>query len=404
MVANKRPLLSFEEAQALVLQHAPRLPVEPVAIAEALGRVGSGTAVSLCDLPPFDNAAVDGYAIARGDVAAATMRDFIIGDPIKAGAGPSTIEPGFAVRIFTGAMIPEGTGAIVMQEQATVIGDRVRFESPIQAGDHIRRRASELAVGEQLPCRGVVSPAVIGMLAAAGVETLEVSKRPRVAIIVTGDELVPRGSGLLPGQIYESNGAALHAAAIGMGAEVAFIEHVRDEYADLREACERALATADVLLTSGGVSVGDHDLVRPVLAELGVEEHFWGVAMKPGKPICFGSLGACTVFGLPGNPVSALIGFALFVRPHLLARQGIVRRPELRTARLSHELTKKPGRTEFVPAHWEGGAVVPFVGRASHKTTCLAEANALIVMPAEASRIEAGESVEIHPLAWGSER
>ena len=308
-------LPTIDEALALVLEWVRPLAGEDVPVARAAGRVVTEPALAVTDLPPFDSSAMDGYAVRAADTPGKLT---VVGH--SAAGRPETRELGVgeAIVISTGAVVPDGADAVVPVERTS--GD-VTVEG-VSPGENIRPRGGDTRTGDVIVERGdLLRPAQLGALAAAGVPTVYCARRPRVAVLATGSELRAPGEMLAPGEIYESNTVLLGAQLESAGAEVTVLPSVRDEEAATRAALERGLEY-DVLVTSGGVSVGPHDLVRGALAELGVDEIFWRVAVRPGKPIAFGVGRETLVFGLPGNPVSSLVAFELFVRPALLALQG----------------------------------------------------------------------------------
>ncbi len=313
-------LLTIEEAQQRVLGRAGRLPAENVPIAEAGGRVSAEDVRARVDLPPFASSAMDGFAVRAADLPGSLR---IAGESAAGRPFGGQLAPGSAVAISTGAVVPEDADAVVPIENVSITDNAVTISKSVEPGAHVRPRGGDVTSGEVVVPAGVrLTPARLAAAAASGVAELSCARRPRVAVLATGSELVDPGGSLRPGQIYETNSLMLSTAAAGVGAEVVLQPSVADDEEALRETLERGLA-ADVLVTSGGVSVGEHDLVRAVELELGVEEVFWRVAMKPGKPVSFGVRGETLVFGLPGNPVSALVGCELFVKPALRALQGL---------------------------------------------------------------------------------
>jgi molybdopterin molybdotransferase len=381
---------TIENALADVLAHCRPLPSERVSLRDARGRVVAEAARARSDLPPFDSSAMDGYAVRAADTPG---RLRVVGHSAAGHPAEAELGPGQAIGISTGAVVPAGADAVVPVEQVVVHGDDVEVEV-VGNGDNVRPRGGDTRRGDAVVERGAsLGPSQLGALAAAGVADVECARRPRAVVLPTGSELRPPGAELEPGQIYESNSVLLAAQLASAGAVAEVADPAVDDASALRHALERALA-ADVLLTSGGVSVGPHDLVRGLLAELGVEEVFWGVAVRPGKPLFFGVRGETLVFGLPGNPVSTMVGFELFVRPALAALQG-ARDPAPRflPGRLTRTLRRNPGRDDLVRAVAHGGELTPLSGQESHMIVRAAAANALVLVPRGDGEIEAGAHV-----------
>jgi molybdopterin molybdotransferase len=388
-------LLTLEEALERILEHARPLPTETVATEAARGRVVREPARALVDLPPFPSSAMDGFAVR----AANTPGELPVAFRVAAGeAPPSALPPASAAGIATGGTVPEEADAVVPVELAEDRGDRVVISAPATSGQHIRRRGGDVHEGDVVVAAGTrLGAAQIGALAAAGIPEVRCSTLPRVVVLATGSELRPAGEPLAPGQIYESNRSMIAAALAGAGAEIEVLPVVEDDEAAHRAAIARGLE-ADALITSGGVSMGPHDLVRRVAAELGVEEIFWGVAVKPGKPLAFGVRGETLVFGLPGNPVSSLVGSLLFVRPALLARQGVADpAPMFVHGRLSRSLRRNAQRDEFVRAKrvesTDGPVLEAIVGQESHMIVRAAVADALIHVPRGDGELSEGADV-----------
>jgi molybdopterin molybdotransferase len=393
-------LLTVEEALGLVLEHAQPLPTEDVQLEDALGRVLREPARAAVDLPPFPSSAMDGFAVR----AAETPGELAIAFRVAAGgAPPGPLPVDAAAGIATGGTVPDGADAVVPVEVVEEHGDRLTVPDAAGVGQHIRPRGGDVSAGAVVVEPGAMLGSVqIGALAAAGVAGVVCSKRPQVAVLATGNELRSPGEELEPGQIYESNRRMIAAALAGSGAEIEVLPVVADDPESHRAAIERGL-TADVLVTSGGVSMGPHDLVRRVAAELGVVEVFWGVAVKPGKPLAFGVHGSTLVFGLPGNPVSSLVGTLLFVRPALLARQGHARpRPSYLGGRLSAPIRRNSHRDEFVRARRlessDGARLEPVSGQESHMIVRAAAADALVHVPRGEGEIPVGGEVRFLPL------
>src|SRR4051812_34782272 len=312
----------FTEALALVLEGIEPLASEPVALHDAIGRVIAAEAHASIDLPPFDRTAMDGYAVRAQDVSPGTELR-VIGD-LAAGGGTVTLDPGTAARISTGAAIPPGADFVLRVEDADVRDGTVVAAVAVRLGLHVRRRAEDVHAGDVLARPGdVLTVPRLSALASAGVATVDVPRTPRVDVIVTGSELLPPGAPPEPGKIYESNSLAVGAMLAAVGARLVLHPPVVDEFDATRAAVEAGLE-GDILLVSGGVSVGPHDHVKPAFEACGVDEVFWRVRIKPGKPLWFGRRGDTLVFGLPGNPLSAIVGMALFVVPALRRLSGEV--------------------------------------------------------------------------------
>ena len=388
-------LLSVSDALARVLDHARPLPTERLAIGAAHGRVLAEHVRSLVDLPPFPSSSMDGFAVRSSDLPG-TLK--IVGR-IAAGRPESRdVRSGEAIEISTGGVVPEGADAVIPIERVVVTGGEVEVPAQHPSGDNIRSLGGDVRAGATVLEQGArLTPARLGALAACGIVDVAVHRVPRVAIAVTGTELRPSGTPLERGQIYESNGIMLESLALATGALVDRLAVAEDTERAHRSVLETAL-TADIVLTSGGVSVGPHDLVRRVEAELGVEEVFWGVAMRPGKPIAFGIRGATLVFGLPGNPVSSLVGFLLFVRPALLAVQGDPDpAPPFLPGILSAPARQRPERDDFVRARLVRGAdcihVMPTDGQESHMIARATAADAIVEIPRGEATLESGTPV-----------
>jgi len=393
-------LLTVEQALERVLEHAHPLPTETVTLEDAFGRVLREPARSAVDLPPFPSSAMDGFALR----AAETPGELPIAFRVAAGAAPpGPLPAGAAAGIATGGTVPDGADAVVPVEIVEDRGDRLIIPDASTAGRHIRPRGGDVGAGDVVVEPGTILGSVqIGALAAAGVATLVCSSRPRVAVLATGNELRSPGETLEPGQIYESNRRMIASALNGSGADVDVLPVAADDEDSHRAAIERGLQ-ADVLVTSGGVSMGPHDLVRRVASELGVSEVFWGVAVKPGKPLAFGVRGSTLVFGLPGNPVSSLVGTLLFVRPALLARQGAAHpQPWYLDGRLSATVRRNPQRDEYVRARrvasTDGARLEPVTGQESHMIVRAASADALVHIPRGDGEIAADGHVRFLPL------
>jgi molybdopterin molybdotransferase len=384
-------LPAIDEALTLVLESVRPLGGEDVPVARAAGRVVAARALAVTDLPPFDSSAMDGYAVRAVDTPG---RLTVVGHSAAGKPETRALGAGEAIVISTGAVVPDGADAVVPVERTS--GD-VEVEG-VGSGENVRPRAGDARAGDVIVERGdVLRPAQLGALAAAGVVLVRCTRRPRVSVLATGSELRAPGEQLAPGEIYESNTVLLAAQLESAGAEVTVLRPVGDDERATRDALERGL-DSDVLVTSGGVSVGPHDLVRGALAALGAEEVFWRVAVKPGKPIAFAVRGETLVFGLPGNPVSSLVGFELFVRPALLALQGARdARPAYLPGRLGASVRRNEHRDEFLRARTrvEDGSVVldPLTGQESHMIVRSAAASALVLVPRGSGVLPEGAQV-----------
>ena len=394
-------LLSIDEALDRILARAQPLTPEVVPLDQGAGRILAEAALAVVDLPPFPSSAMDGFAVRVED----TPGTLPIAARVAAGRpAPGPLIRGTAAAIATGGVVPEGADAVVPVEQAVEHGDRVEIGARPVADAHIRPRGGDVRAGDLVAEAGVrLGSAQIGALAAAGVAEICCGRRPRVAVLATGSELRSPGGSLAPGEIFESNRPMIAAALSPMGADVEVLPAVADDEDAHRAALERGLE-ADVLVTSGGVSMGPHDLVRRIAAELGVEEVFWGVAVKPGKPLSFGVRGDTLVFGLPGNPVSSLVASYVFVGPALLALQGAAEPgPTYGVGRTRTSLVRNAHRDEFVRARRtldEAGVLLePVSGQESHMIVRAAFADALVHVPRGGGEIAAGDSVRYLGLA-----
>jgi molybdopterin molybdotransferase len=394
-------LISLEEALARIFEQVRPLDAEPVPLAASAGRVIAADARSPVDLPPFASSAMDGFAVRSSD----TPGRLPVVARIAAGVpAPRALEPGEAMGIATGGVVPDGADAVIPIEDVAENDNSVEIEHPVGQGDNVRPRGSDVSAGDVVVAQGSrLGPAQIGALAAAGLVEVSAARRPRVVVLATGTELRRPGEPLGPGEVYEANGVLLATAFASAGADVETLPTVADDAAAHRRALESGLE-ADVLVTSGGVSVGPHDLVRGLLAELGVEEIFWGVAVKPGKPLAFGVRGSTLVFGLPGNPVSSLVGAEVFVRPALLALQGAsVPGPVYSAGSLASAIRRNKQRDQFVRARSvpsaTGVVLEPIMGQESHMIARAATADALVHAPRGDGELAAGDTVRYLPLA-----
>ena len=396
-------LISIEEARSRVLAEASPLPAETVPLLDTLGSVLAEDIVASHDVPPFDNSGMDGYAVRAADITGAsraTPSRLVISETIAAGyVATSAVAPGQAARIMTGAPVPEGADTVVQSEITSEDEDHVYIYEQVKAGKNIRRAGEDVATGDRVLTAGtLLGPAEIGLLASLGHPTVSVHRRPRVAIISTGSELVEVDQPLGPGQIRNSNSYSLRALCQQMGVEATSFGIVPDDYEATRAAIEMGLEY-DVVLTSGGVSVGKFDFVKDVQAELGVERRLWGIAMKPGKPLAFGVRGKTLAFGLPGNPVSAMVSFELFVKPALLRLMGHGKTTRsLYQAVIEEDIANSDGRTYVVRVRaWREGVVWHLSSTGAQGSGILRSmvgANGLAFIPGGDRGVKAGETVE----------
>jgi molybdopterin molybdotransferase len=388
-------LLSREEALALVLSHAAALESEEVELEAAAGRVLAEPALSRVDLPSFAASAMDGYALRAVD---APGRLRIVARIAAGRPAAQALAPGEAMAIATGGVVPDGADSVVPVEDVHADDSVVDVPAAVMVGANVRGRGGDLVAGGLVVAAGVrLGPVHLGALAAAGVTHLPCHRVPRVVVAVTGTELRAPGEPLERGEIYDANGIILATQIQSTGCAPERLPLIRDDLETTRAAIARGLES-DVLVTSGGVSVGSYDYVRESERALGVEEVFWRVALRPGKPLAFGVRGRTLVFGLPGNPVSSLVGFELFVRPALLALQGLSDpAPPFRPGRLGRDTAVLPARDSLLRAHArvEGDAVVldPLSGQDSHMIAHAATANALVLAPRGEGTLPAGSAV-----------
>lgn len=393
-------MLSVEEAIEQILARVNRLGTERVELLQCLGRVLAEPIVAPADIPPWANSSMDGYALRSEDTAAAapalpaTLR--VVGTIPAGSVAPRSVGAGETFRIFTGAPLPEGADSVVPQEDAEVLGDQIRVRRRVSSGEFVRERGEDIRVGAvALEPGQPVGPAEVGLLATLGRSRALVFRRPRVAILSTGDEVVDLGSPLVPGRIRNSNTYALMAQVLEAGGEPINVGVAPDRGPSIEERLRWGLS-ADVLISSAGVSVGDYDFVRDALKRLGAELHLWQVSMRPGKPIAFGSVGNRPIFGLPGNPVSAMVTFELFVRPTLrkMAGHRALHRPLLHARALSP--IANPGRRRgylrvSLVADRHGYAARLTGAQGSAVLTSMVAADGLAVVPPDTTIPEGGE-------------
>ena len=408
MGADRAPLTDYTDALDMVLAHAAQLGTESLPLRALHGRVLAEPVRTSHDMPFFDTSAMDGYALTAEDIEAANRLGSIelaLVGTAAAGSDPTgvVLRPRQTLQILTGAAVPDGVAAIVMQEDVEVTSSTVRIAGPARAGQNIRARGEEFRSGHEVAPAGVlVTPGVVAAIAASGQPGATVCRQPRIGFLVTGDELVTPGEPLSPGCIYDANSFGVTASLMATGFEPPVTVHVPDDPGRTREALAELLDTCDVVITSGGVSVGELDAVKGALSALGVATVLWGVAIKPGKPFYFGRATSRTpgpaVFGLPGNPVAAMVTFHALVRPYLLRAIGLCGRPMVARARLAAGLNKKPGRMEFVPCRVFDGVANPVTKRGSHMLGTLTTTNALVLFPKDLATLDAGAEVEVMSL------
>jgi molybdopterin molybdotransferase len=398
--------LPVEQARQRILHSVAAITCpQRVALRAALGKVLAEDIRSSIDVPACDNSAMDGYAVAAQDLPDSGTRILrVIGTAWAGAPFTGTLNPGEAVRIMTGAVVPTGCDVVIMQEQAECEDDQLRIGTGHRAGQNIRRAGEDLACGQiALPRGQRVQPADLGLLASLGIAEVCVQRPLRVAFFSTGDELRSVGQTLQSGQIYDSNRYTLFGMLARLGVDSVDMGVVRDEPAAIREAFVRAAENADAVITSGGVSVGDADYVKQVLEQIG-EIEFWKIAMKPGRPLAFGRIGAASFFGLPGNPVAVMVAFYQFVQPALRRMMGEtdVSVPQFK-ARCLSPLSKRPGRTEFqrgILSRDEQGqwSVRKTGSQGSGVLSSMSSANCFIVLPPQSTETKPGEAVLVEPF------
>jgi molybdopterin molybdotransferase len=392
-------VITEEQALARIIENVRPLPKRTVPLIEGRDRFAAADVFARVALPGFDNSAMDGYAVVASACAAGKSQRLIGEQPAGIDRG-LRIEPGEAIRIFTGAPIPAGADAVVMQEDVRVEGSEIFLNTTVEAGEFIRRRGCDLSEGQKIVESGTrLRAQTLALLASQGLGEMEIGGEARVTIVSTGDELVAPGGDLGPGQIFDSNSALLQSLVEKWGGTVARVRRCRDEAAAIESAFREALSF-EALIVLGGVSVGARDLVKPALQAIGADTDLWRVAVKPGKPFLFGRAGQCAIFGLPGNPVSAFVTFLLFVRPALLRMMGASAAELLLPPTecvLAEELSNDGDRPHYVRGKMHAGRFAPIGRQESHALYGLSRANALVRVPA-AAVFPAGASVPVIPL------
>ncbi len=397
-----QPLLSVADARERVLSvtQGP-LGTERIGIEQSLDRVLAEDLFAEGDVPPFASSAMDGYAVLDGSPGRSLR---VVGESRAGAPYTGSMSPGDAIRISTGAAVPAQASTVIRQEDVSARDAMIDTIAAVAAGQNIRSAGADMREGALvLPAGTVISPRALGAAVAAGAGSVTVARAPRVVVLCTGDELRAPGEALRPGEIHNSNGPMLTALAAHCGAIVEPVIRLADSQTATAASLADALDRADLLIITGGVSVGPHDHVRPALAEVGVDQHFWGVALQPGKPTWFGSRGQKLVFGLPGNPVSAIVTFTLFARPALSVLQGS--RPDRGredSGTLGAAVRRNPSRERAICVRLElratGTVATPTGPQESHLITSLLDADALAIIPRGEGELAAGTAVALEPL------
>jgi molybdopterin molybdotransferase len=405
--ATPKGLLSVDEARnRIAALITPISGTEQLPIRTALGRILAAPVISTINVPPYTNSAMDGYALRGADLpGSGETRLRVIGRAMAGAPFGGQLNAGETVRIMTGAAMPDGADTVLMQEVVQVDGECIIVKTGHKPGENVRQAGEDMAVGSTVLEPGKqLLPAELGVLASLGIAEVRVQRRLRVAFFSTGDELRSLGEPLETGQIYDSNRYTLHGMLTRLGVELLDLGVIRDDRDAIRTAFHEAAANADVVITSGGVSVGEADFVKQTLDELG-QVDFWKIAMKPGKPLAFGKLGTAVFFGLPGNPVSVMATFYQFVQPALQRMMGMHTPPSL-TVRIPCAVTlkKQAGRLEYqrgiLQADVSGILTVTTSGRqGSHVLSSMSKSNCFIILSAESTGVHAGELVEVQPFA-----
>ncbi len=403
-------MITVDEALQRIFALADALPTESVPLIRAAGRTLAEPAVAKRDQPPFPSSAMDGYAVADA-APGETFR--VVGESAAGHRFESPIRQGEAVRIFTGAPVPDGADRVIIQEDVTREDDKITLNDNLDSQEYIRPASGDFSAGDAVPAPRVLGPNDIALLAAMNIADVTVTCKPVVALIATGDELVMPGETPGPDQIIASNSLGLAALINGNGGHARVLPIARDNAESLKTAFALAEG-ADLMVTIGGASVGDHDLVAPVAEELGMARAFYKVAMRPGKPLMAGKIGGAAMIGLPGNPVSSMVCGHVFVVPLLRKMLGLGAAPSQRmTARLGRDIGANGPREHYMRATVNDGEIIPFERQDSSLLSILTKANALLVRPTDAKAGKTGDDVEYlpiglppfnlarHPRAWG---
>lgn len=393
-------MISVEEAKKLIVVTAKSLPPVQLEISKALNQVLAEVVFSPIDYPPFDQSAMDGFAVFHSDILEQKTID-IIGEAPAGNPFKGKISEGQSVQIFTGAKIPEGADTVIIQERVSIEKGKIISDgSSLMKGANIREKGSQIKKGDiALHNRTVLNPGAIGYLAGLGIASISVFPKPKVSIIVTGNELQKPGTQLEDGHIYESNSFALKAALESIGIVTAQVSNIGDEEGATKESLAFAIANSDVVLVSGGISVGKYDFVGKSLQELKVENIFYKIAQKPGKPLFFGKKNDCLVFGLPGNPASALSCFYEYVCPALRILQGFTEVSPKKYLPILSDYEKREGLSLFLKGKTSEGKVKVLDGQESNNIGSFTLADCLIYLPADKGKVEKGEMVEVHLIS-----
>lgn len=403
-------MIPFQRALDIVISKAESLPSEVMSIKQALGYSLAKPVVALEDHPQYDLSAIDGYAVDHSDIEKAGVenpRELKVIAKIPAGDHKKIrLHPGSSAMVMTGAILPEGSTAVVPMQYVQSDNQRVKIKKDVGSGANIRYKGSELRKNDGVLEAGKnITPGTVAMLAALGYPSVHVHRKPRVAVVTTGDELVDISQPASGGKVRDSNAFFLAAALQKAGVDSHMIERVPDEAKLLLYAVSKSIDSADIIIVTGGVSVAEYNVMGPIFSQLGVEQHFWEIAITPDKPVFFGTLGNKIVFGLPGNPVVVGMLFYELVLPAILTMMG--RRAvylQRVHAELESVLIKPPGRLEFIRGYisWIGDSwsVVPFLKQESHMMSTFAKANGIIVFPEDKEKLQKGERVEVHLLPW----